>query len=1488
MTSSQKSFAMTRIQKGIWITELKYPGTNMFNIGGSCSVAKALTVPHLICAIEKTIREIQCLNFTLNNDSPPLLIQSEQKNIDVAFHDFSQSAQPQLAFQQWRQRCLSERINLNVCSYFFSVYKVTDSYHGFLIKVHHLVCDGVSMQNIIRRICENYDDIDSVAGVHLTADDQSYFLRLEDDYLSGAQYQRDKLFWQQALAGRIESSNFILGNRSISPRSMRAIYAIPAEVVSQVKQACSALGCTESLFYYAAVALMLSRFTDSECVSFGFPLHGRKKADLKRNAMTVSTVPVQIRVDESASFADLIKGAAEQNNRLYRHQKYDYTELVQDNRMLYSANALFDVSFNYANTHYDVQLAGQPLIVDDIAPGEQHYSIQFLFKALVNGEKTEIYCDYKTEEYERQQIDSTVESLLALLEAVSANPHRQLLTLAPLPQQDLHRITTAHLNAPPAESSVVSLFFAAAKENDARIAVIDSQQTLTYRALAQRVCDISAHLSSAGVEAGSRVAILLPKSAELVATLLAVMALGAAYIPLEKDMPQERIKYIVHDSECALVISCQQWAELLPSGIRWCDSAIFTSVVTKAALPDLALSCRPTTLAYLIYTSGSTGQPKGTLIRHAELVNYCQWAARQYYPHKSDVAAFYTPLTFDLTVTSLFPALFAGAAIKVYTENESFILNDIIQDGVATVVKCTPSHLRAIQNETVGRECAVKRFVVGGENLKTSVAKSTWHQFGGRVDILNEYGPTETVVGCMIHRFDPQKDVGSSVPIGEPIDNTQIYIIDRFGRHCAPYMKGEMIIAGNGVSAGYWNREEMMRQKFIRDKYYPQQRAYHSGDLAWRTASSGIIYSGRIDNQVKIRGHRIEIEEIEVKLLAHEAVQDGTILVDGVGSDTATIKAFVVLQSDASISAEDLKHYLADHLLPYMVPQSIQCVDEIPLTFNGKIDSTRLLALQPDEVVTANAQPMNTLERTVFEAFKRVLGVGQFSMYSDFYQAGGDSIKAIQLVTLLQKHGLAVTAKDVLQLPVPKSLCHLIASRVHQVKETPPAPTSFAPTPIIKWFGDLSLPRPEIYHQMLCVSLPQALGQDALASIFDLLVQAHPILNCVVKDNDLMLQVRQEEWPGIQRVAVGAPGQAVAVAEALLSQARWPEDALFQAVLLDGEQSVEQELMLLAHHLVIDGVSWHLLIADLTTLVEQHLQRQTLSLPAANNYYAQWVAFIDGDAHKVSDVERAFWQEQISATPLFDNQTRASESATLGLFSATLSDVTFARFTLLCTRLKIRPNELLFSLYTYALFRVFHQSEFTVEIEGIGRTSARCDIDLSRNIGWFTAVYPLKSSCKEDIFQHIRQTKRHIRQVNDNGIAWQAMRYSQGGERWQRPGNLPRFNYLGDFSDTHHQSAVNIRYIHPYAISAVENVYSDVLDFNIYWEGECKVSVSYVEQVITPKQLNAIVDNMANQINRLMELTPADAIQFYLSSDFPTISLTDSELKKLVFALPSS
>ncbi|MDE5600728.1 MAG: amino acid adenylation domain-containing protein, partial [Oscillospiraceae bacterium] len=440
-----------------------------------------------------------------------------------------------------------------------------------------------------------------------------------------------------------------------------------------------------------------------------------------------------------------------------------------------------------------------------------------------------------------------------------------------------------------------------------------------------------------GISLEEKIGIITTHSIETVIAILGVLKAGGAYVPIDLNYPNERIEYIIEDSTINILLTnvSVDFLDFKGEIINLLDGDFYNEPTSSVGRK----SC-PNNLAYIIYTSGSTGNPKAVMVEHKGLSNYIYWAKTKYVKDENDVFALYSSLSFDLTVTSIFTPLISGCEIAIYRDDDEseYVLYKILREQKATIVKLTPSHLLLLQGLD-NRNSSIRVFIVGGENLKVSVAKNVYDSFSKDLEIYNEYGPTETVVGCMIYKFDPIKDKTGSVPIGVPINNTQIYVLNNDLQPMPLGYTGEMYIGGIGVARGYANRLELTNERFIDNPFVPGTKMYKTGDLAKFLKFDEIEYIGRADSQVKINGFRIELGEIEKAISGYENIKDVVITV----VDNQNSKALCAyFEENKKVDILDLKNYLASVLPEYMIPLHFIKMDQFPFTNNGKVNKKLL------------------------------------------------------------------------------------------------------------------------------------------------------------------------------------------------------------------------------------------------------------------------------------------------------------------------------------------------------------------------------------------------------------------------------------------------------------------------------------------------------------------------------------------------------------------
>jgi amino acid adenylation domain-containing protein len=555
------------------------------------------------------------------------------------------------------------------------------------------------------------------------------------------------------------------------------------------------------------------------------------------------------------------------------------------------------------------------------------------------------------------------------------------------------------------------LFEQQVARNPDAIAVVSAGKSLSYGELNDRANQVANYLRKRGVGPDVLVGVCLQRSTELAVALLGVWKSGGAYVPLDSSYPEERLSFMVGDAAVQVLLTEQRCKHLFaskPEKAVCLDSDWHT--IAQENNSNLRTGVTPSNLAYVMYTSGSTGKPKGAMILHRGLVNYLWWAIRTYQVQAGGSVPVHSSISFDLTVTSLYPALISGGQVELLAEDVGAqnLLAALRQRKDRNLVKITPAHLEALGLQLSAEEVKgmTRTFVIGGENLLAESLR-LWRESAPETRLINEYGPTETVVGCCVYEVRPEDPRNGSVPIGRPIANTQLYILDERLEPVAPGVMGELYIGGAGVARGYLNRPDLTKERFLADPFSGQgdARMYKTGDLA-RYREDGIIeYLGRVDNQVKVRGYRIELGEIEAMLASCPSVQSCAVLArEDVPGDKQLV-GYVVPRDGKGPNVEELREFLKEGLPEYMVPAKFVYLESFPLTHNGKVDRKALPApVQDEERVDPVRQQVRTvLEEKLVSIWQDLFKLQNIGIHDDFFELGGHSLLAIKVMARIRE-----------------------------------------------------------------------------------------------------------------------------------------------------------------------------------------------------------------------------------------------------------------------------------------------------------------------------------------------------------------------------------------------------------------------------------------------------------------------------------------------------
>jgi len=905
------------------------------------------------------------------------------------------------------------------------------------------------------------------------------------------------------------------------------------------------------------------------------------------------------------------------------------------------------------------------------------------------------------------------------------------------------------------EDTVVSVFCRQAERNPEKIALVIGEKEYSYEWLNRESDQVAACLSkNYGVQEGSLVGVMLERDENLLTSILGILKTGAAYVPIDPVYPHNRKIEIIKQAGLQLVIAgAAAGIEKESNGTMFVTAE---SVRSQTGVPDNTFTPRynKNALAYVLFTSGSTGRPKGVMIRHSALFNYICWAAGYYVNGERGNFPLYTSISFDLTITSIFTPLFTGNKIIIYSErNTDFRLEELLLNKDIDIIKLTPSQLKALSyNDDLqtNAEGPAKKLIVGGENLSYALAKLIHDRLQGHVVIYNEYGPTESTVGCMIEPFNPAQ-VTLSVPIGHPVYNSMIYLLDENRNPVPACVPGELYISGAGLAAGYLSQQEFTREKFSSNPFVEAQRFYRTGDLAVRDVVGRLIFLGRIDDQIKLRGFRIELGEIESKLLRYPGVQEAVVIAREGADGDKYLAAYYV--SGEQVTENELQEHLRAELPEYMVPAACVSLERLPLTSNGKVDR-RLLPEPPLNTDNYEA-PGNKLEDDLVETWCSVLKTGKelVSVTRSFFELGGHSLKAIELKNrLLKDRGLNLELGELFRYNTIRSLAEYLMAAGKGKYDV----AGFRQIPLVEQRAcyKLSYAQKRLYfiyeydRQSLAYNTPQVIvlkgrtDHARLRAALQQLVMRHEILRTrfVFREGGPVQEVLEQMDLDLEQFNVhdkpSFEEEWNAVDEIIRNFVR-PFDLgvapLLRMGLIEGVRG-GQVLMVDMHHIITDGVSQGILIDEFLRIYNN----EVLPLPALQyKDYAEWQ---QGEAQTaLLERQRLFWLKEYEELPAalnlpVDRLRMGNRSHLGGELTRMLSVEETAGLQQLGLSEQSTMFMMLLSMYIILLNRLSGQDDIVVGTAVSGRRHA----DVEGIPGMFANTLALRQAIQgEDSFRSL-------------------------------------------------------------------------------------------------------------------------------------------------------
>ncbi|MFK0132134.1 amino acid adenylation domain-containing protein [Streptomyces rubiginosohelvolus] len=1254
---------------------------------------------------------------------------------------------------------------------------------------HHLVLDGWSLPLLVRELLHAYADIELPAPPAYP---------LHRAWLDAQDEPGAAEAWRAALEGVTEPTRLVPDDPGEQELPDEHTVVLDAELTDRLAAFARERELTLSTLTQTVWGLVLSAHTGRRDVVFGTVVSGRPAevpGVTDMIGLFVNTVPVRITVRPDETLAALAARVQDEFAALLPHHHLGLAAIQR----AAGHGVLFDTLTALENYPAD----GLPALAEATGLGLReirgrdatHYPLTF---AAVPGERLTLRLTYRPAAVIPARAEELAARVEHLLRTLVAAPDTRIAALDPLTDTERAALTAHRVGPPaPAVRTWAQLF---AEQRDRRpdaVAVDAPDTSLTYAELDRRAGDLAGLLHDSGIRPGQLVAVILPRSVDLVVAQLAVQQAGAAHLPIDPDYPEDRIVAMLQDARPAGILTHGPLADRYPDALLT-DAPARSTRPGPLPVPDTAVT--PDHPAYVIFTSGSTGRPKGVITPHRGLAALATaQAERLGIDDGSRVLQLASP-SFDASVMETLMALATGATLVVPEPGPlagPLLGETIARRGVSHAL-IPPTALTGLEPD--GLDC-LRTLIVGGEAC-TAPLTARWAP-GRRM--VNAYGPTEaTACVTMSAPLDP----GETPPIGTPLHGVRAHVLDTLLRPVPPGTAGELYVAGPGIAQGYLGRPRLTAERFTAEPGGPPgSRMYRTGDLVSRTADGSLLYHGRADDQVKVRGFRVEPGEIVAALQARPEIRAAAVVLrqDDPAGPRRLVAYLVPTGDPAPLDSAALRTALARVLPDHMVPSAFVTVPGLPVTANGKLDRDALPA--PDfGAATGDTAPEGPVEETLAALFAEVLALPSVGAEDSFFTLGGDSILSMQLVARARAAGLRLTPREVFEQTSVRALAGLVSGRSPDPQARPSAPAlpeaGPAPlTPIMRWIAERPGPTGRFSQSML-LTLPPAIDPAGTAQVLGAVLRHHAVLRARI-DLDAGTFVIPEPSTGADPALDEGPSGTASSPEALarevdhLAAQLDPSAGLMvRARSYPGHAGQPGRLLLVIHHLAVDGVSWRILLDDLAQAWSDIEQGRILQLPPVTTSFRSWAHTLRG-LTSTRSAELPLWDDILAAPDRLPAPDAASPGPyELGTVAEARHlvrtlDATFTRTLLTgaAERHGVRVQDLLLTALARAVREWSGRDgvDFAAHVEGHGREQQIEDgADLSRTVGWFTSLYPVRlaATATEPPADTLTRTRDHLERIPDSGIGYGLLRYAADDTpREPEPADAPliAFNYLGRF-----------------------------------------------------------------------------------------------------------
>jgi len=1454
-------------QRRIWLEEQlldgnfrKYNESLLFKLSGNIDASLLHAAIHSLCMHHEVLR-------TGYNMVSGKLVQFIVPHVSFSLDVTELSAKnTEHGLLQYAKRILEPAFDLQHGKVMRAGLLKASSGDCFLVLgIHHIASDGWSKDVFINDLSQLYNGLLQGVSVSLPEPVIQYkdYAHWQLQSVTASEASASRAYWLSRFQEDIPVLELpVQGLRSEKDQYEGGLVPVvlDAELTHALRELAKQHHATLFTILLSFFKTLLYRYTGQSDLVVGTPVSGRTHKQTENLiGFFVNSLALRTELHPSLSFGDNVARVKSTLLPAYEHQHYPFDKLVGELDVVrdHTRNPLFDVMLVLQSNTAHLSFEGVEAM--EIANPCPVSKLDITFDLIEEGDQIRGSLVYKKQLFSKAFIEQFGAAYQTLIRSVIAHPEQSIARLPIMSTKEkelldrFNRTTSAY----PSDDSLASLFESQVSLHPAKTALQWHGGQMSYAELSAKTEQL-AGLLSAYYEQGcsKQVGVCLSRSPEMVWALVAIVRSGGAYVPIDPHYPSLRIKHIIQDGALDLIFTSTEHTSLFKG------EQVKHILNLEDKLPEMRSALVPPTvddLAYILYTSGSTGNPKGAMLHHAGVVNRLHWQWHYCRYTEDDIILQKTPFTFDVSVWEFFLPLCYGATLALARQEKVLSPEDLLSD--ISTFKVSNLHfvptmynvfLESVHQNKSYDLSSLRSIINSGEALSASTGRYSYEQLPDVV-LYNLYGPTEASIDVSAYIV---KAGDTRIPIGHPIANTRLYVLDEQLEAVPVGVHGEICISGIGLASGYRNLADQTKQSFVDNPHEseaPYHRLYKTGDIGYWTEDGNLMYVSRKDSQVKLRGFRIELGEIETAIRSLAGVSDAVVVTTPISGTTVLI-AYII--SGREITLEHLRKELSSRLPDYMLPSYVLRLEAFPLSQSGKLSRKQLPLPELSSGADGEKElPQTEKGKVIAACWSKTLNREEVGIYEDFFSIGGDSIKAMQVVGELAQKGWKLSLKDLMNHPTIHDLEEKLSGIIDTAAFNQSGQHSGL-SPIEHWFFEQQFEQEHFWNQGVVLSKESGFDVNKVEESFRIICQQHEQLRArFVKDSGKMKRVISDKPDDCFHLDY-AEENGNNVSDGSSRLVEWQEKGNLQAgplikiLALTSENKVSR-LVISIHHLLIDGISWRILLEDFERTYDDLLYNRA-PVFVKTIEFSEWVNALEGYAERHFSEQVNFWNYQLNSLekslPESHKNTRYKTKDHIKYTHTIKGSKSEHAFETIQNKGFALHELLLSSLANAYALKTAEPSVFWVE--GHGRFDCGKDIDLSKTIGWFTSLYPVLIQNESSIVT-LQKTQKQLRNIPDQGQGYLWLKNSLNA--FAEATDMPVcFNYLGDLSETNFSFKVDRLSVDAVVSRRSHRPFKlEVVAFK--QQQDIVVEFYYAEDYLSP----AVVKEMAFHVEELFEETVA-------------------------------